>query len=386
MKEFSLMNNLSAWLMRPKLGDDKPPSFYPSSAAAVGSDGKLYGTCRRRQFLDYLRTLYKYGRKADKYKQWQAIVEDTNKTLVPDSKYHIWIFQQGELFEEHCLKLITQSGLFIDTQTQVYVPEYNVSGRIDCIAFNPESHKNIIAEFKSVYGPNADTVLGTDWERTHGMIGEPRDYNLMQLAIYQWHFANARDNFEYGQLIYGDRGTGVYASYQVNVDEETKISYRGIDPVQTGWITVPYSVQDIMDTYKSLQVHLDEGKVPARDFDLSYSDEKLSKLVDESFWIFALDKDEKKVEPFFLDIEEFLEAGKTKKGRKFTLEPKTKGQESVSKTLAEAWLKYYDRQVNGGREVKRPEGGNYQCGFCKYRKFCYDSNKQPRNENISCLI
>lgn len=369
---FSVMNHLTQWLMRPRLGDDKPPSFWPSSAAAQDSQGNIHGGCRRKVFLQYLKYAYQYSKHSDgRYNFWSSLVTDLESNTVKDSKYMHWIWEQGNLFEEHILDLIKESGLFVATQVQVYIPEYNVSGKIDAIAFNAETGKNIITEIKSVYGPNGEKVIGTLWERKNGTAGEPRDYNLMQLALYQWHYAD--ESFDYGQLIYGDRGHGKYTVFQVDVDKITgAIRYRCIDPGETDWVTVSYTIFDILNNYKYLQQCVDSGKIPDRDFQLKYSDEQLINLIDESYNIFELDKDENHINSYS-NIDEFVSSANGKKGRKFAIE--SKGKTTINKMIAEQYIKYLDRKINGGREVKKPEDGDYQCTmFCSYRNFCYNKD------------
>lgn len=371
------MNHLTQWLMRPRLGDDKPPSFWPSSAAAIGKDGSIHGGCRRKIFLQYLKYVYQYSKKSDgRYNFWNHLIEELEKSLIKDSKYMHWIWEQGNLFEKHIIDLIKESGLFVGEQIQVYIPEYNVSGKIDSIAFNAETGKYIITEIKSIYGANGEKVLGSLWERKNGIAGEPRDYNLMQIAIYQWHYAT--EDFDYGQLIYGDRGHGKYTVFQVDVDKKSgEIRYRCIDPGETDWVIVPYTIFDILNNYKFLQECVDSGKIPARDFQLKYSDQKLTLLINESYKIIELDKEEQPVKEY-LTIEDFLVNPNNIKGRKFLIE--SKGSTSINKVTAEQYIKYIDRVINGGRPVKKPEDGDYQCtAFCSYRNFCYNKDCSPKH-------
>lgn len=374
---FSVMNHLTQWLMRPRLGDDKPPSFWPSSAAAIGKDGSIHGGCRRKIFLQYLKYVYQYSKKSDgRYNFWNHLIDELEKSLIKDSKYMHWIWEQGNLFEKHIIDLIKESGLFVGEQIQVYIPEYNVSGKIDSIAFNAETGKYIITEIKSIYGANGEKVLGSLWERKNGIAGEPRDYNLMQIAIYQWHYAT--EDFDYGQLIYGDRGHGKYTVFQVDVDKKSgEIRYRCIDPGETNWVTVPYTIFDILNNYKFLQECVDSGKIPARDFQLKYSDQKLTLLINESYKIIELDKEEQPIKEYST-IEEFLINPNNIKGRKFLIE--SKGNTTINKVTAEQYIKYIDRVINGGRPVKKPEDGDYQCKtFCSYREFCYNKDGSPKH-------
>lgn len=374
--QFSVMDHLSEWLMRPRLGDDKPPSFWPSSAAALDKDGNLHGMCRRQQFLTYLRMIVHYSKRANgQYVFWEDLVEDLEGNLVPEGKYQHWVWEQGELFETHVLDLIKESGLYLGTQIQVYIPEYNVSGKIDAIAFNPYTRKKVICEVKSVYGFNADKVLGTNWERRNGQAGEPRDRNLMQLAIYQWHYAS--DDYDYAQLIYGDRGTGKYAVYQVDVDKKTgEIRHRSINPGLSQWTVVPYTIWDILKNYKEQQQNIDSGTLPERDFSLRYSHEEIEKFSNESYFIVELDDEDKETDKKYPTIQEFIDAAEGRKSRKFLCKPK--GKTKIPRDTAEQYIKHIDRVKNGGRQVKEPEDGDYQCGYCSFKNFCYNANGTPR--------
>jgi len=372
MSEFSIMNFLTDWIGREKLGDDKPPSFWPSSAGAENKNGEFFGTCRRRIFLQYLIALVNYSEKSNnKYSFWKDLITIVKSKYIRESNYQRWIWEQGNLFEDHIVNLIKESGLFVASQTQVYIPEYNVSGKIDIISFNPENQKYIITEVKSVYGPNGEKTIGTDYERHNKIPSEPRDYNLMQIALYQWHYA-VDDKFDYGQLIYGDRGNGKYSVYQVDVKKDTgAILYRTIDPFVSKWTQVPYTIFDILNLYKEIQDDIDAGIIPEKDFQLNYDDDTFFKLVDDNYKIVTLNSENKKVKEY-TSLQEFIDDGKEEaKSRKFKLDYKNKFV--ISKTESEQFVKYLDRKTNGGKEVKRPTIGNYQCSYCSFKDYCYPS-------------
>lgn len=376
MNSFSIMNHVTNWLMRPRLGDDKPPSFWPSNASATDKNGNVYGMCRRQQFFGYLRLVVKYSSKSDhKYDFWIPTVEEIEKDLVPTSKYFYWIWEQGKLFEDHMLDLAKESGIFIGTQIQVYIPKENVSGKIDLIAYNPLNDKNIIVEAKSVYGPGGEHVLGTTFERKNGIMGEPKSNNLMQIALYDFHYAD--ETFDNSQLVYGDRGSGKYLVYEVDVNKETGIiRYRCIDPYISEWVIVQYTIFDILNTYTWQQENVDKNRIPDRDFALKYSEKRLWELVDESYFIVECDKEGEETDIKFKTIQEFLDAGKDKKSRKFVVKQKDKF--SISKDVAEKFVKYIDRKTNGGRQVKMPDSGDWNCRFCQFQNYCYKADGSPR--------
>lgn len=376
---FSVLTHLTDWLARNKLGDDKPPSLYPSNACAVDKDGNVYGTCRRQQFLSYLQMMHKYYKNIDdRYSKWDDVIGKLEGKKLPPSTYMRWIWEQGELIEQHIIDLIKESGLFIATQTQVYIPKYNVSGRIDIIALNPYSGKYIINEIKSVFGPNAEKVLGSQYERRDGRPGEPRDKNLMQTAIYDYKFAD-EDSFEESQLLYIDRGGGKNASYQVKVDKTNgDINYRQIEPNLCSWVKAPYTIFDILAQYENRQKELDSGVLPARDFTIKYSMKEIEDLVNDAYNIYEIDKEDEIIDGPYEDVKSFLDVGK--KNRKFMIKLKPKTKAEISKQIAEQYIKYSDRKQNGGRAVKEPEDGSYMCNYCDYKKFCFNDNGEPIND------
>lgn len=376
---FSVLRHITGWLGREKLGDDKPPSLYPSNACAVDKDGNVYGSCRRQQFLSYMMMMYNYYSTIDnRYASWKKVVDQVGDSKLPPSVYMRWIWEQGELIEQHVLDLIKESGIFVATQTQVYIPKFNVSGRIDAISLNPYSSKYIINEIKSVYGPNADKVLGSQYERRDGRPGTPRDKNMMQLAIYDYKFADEKE-FEESQLLYLDRGGGKFAAYQVKVDKKTgDINYRQIDPSECKWEKAPYTIFDILKQYELRQIELDTNVLPARDFSIKYSMKEIEQLVDEGYLIYEVDKEEEITNGPYQTVQEFIDVGT--KNRKFIVKVKANTKADISKQIAEQYVKYADRKANGGRQVKEPESGSYMCEYCDFKKFCFNDNGEPIND------
>lgn len=373
MKTPSLLKKLNKHITKGRSGDPKPPSFYPSDASAH-VNGQTYGSCRRAQFLNYLNNVVRYDKVAErKYEDWYSIWEVAQKVILPKSPKTNWIFKAGDRHEAHLIDEFKDAGLFDSEQIQIYIPDYNVSGRIDLIAKDPETNLLTIIEVKSCYGPAAESIMGSDWARKNKLPGKPKENNLMQISLYQHWYANKRgDEFTCGELIYGERGNGDTISFEVSVDvESTSIAYRQIEPYYSDWIFTPYSVTDILENYKWQQENLEKRLVPPRDFNLIYTDEQMLLYSEEAYDVVVDGSKEA------ISVSKFISSANGETGRKFTLKNKKGVEASLTKASAEQFVKYWDRKVNGGRSVQKPEEGSKKCSWCDYKRFCYDFESNP---------
>ena len=327
---WSFIKHVSQYLERPKLGEQKAPTLWPSSATAE-IDSDILGKCRRQSYFRFATDSYYFDKK---YEHLKPLVDIIQENKLPPSKYLRWIWIQGELYEEYCVNMAKESGVFIAGQTSVYIPGYNVSGKIDLIVINPETTKMHIVEVKSVYGFNANSVLGTEAQHKKNLIGTPRDSHLMQLGIYQWWYANNNDDFGPGLLTYGARDTGRYAEYMVTVEKDEDgldyIYYQGHTPVTTVKVNSGITIQSILENYKivSDSVNSKSITIPPADFELLYSEEKIDQLYQDGL----LSKTDK------------------------TQYEKRKKQIEEGKT----------------RIVKPVQKGDWQCRFCDYKNICTD--------------
>ena len=335
---------MTAYLAKPRLGNQKAPTQWPSEATATVTNehGELevIGKCRRQAYFRLLLDTFSFS---PQYEMYRTLVEYIKSVEEDVDPYLRWIWKQGELYEEFCIQASQESGVFIATQTQVYIPKWNVSGKIDLVVINPATGKYHIIEVKSVYGYNANYVLGTPAERKRGVLGKPRDSHLMQIALYQYHYANNDDRFDCGYLVYGARDTGRYAEYEVTVEPEEDeegnvlhyIHYKGNAPCKTSKTKTNLTIENIAEQYVYIQKCVDSGEIPERDFETSYDDDKIQKL-------FERGELNKKDSEQFVKRKKQLEEGKT-------------------------------------RVVKAVEKGDWQCRFCAFRQVCYNEDNTPKN-------
>jgi hypothetical protein len=354
---WSFINHLSGHLAKPRLGEGKQPTLWPSEASAVVTnqwgEEEVVGKCRRATFFRFAVENYKFDKN---YSHLEPLIQEIQTKQIPIEPYTYWLWSAGELYEEYVINLAKKSGVFIDTQVPIYIKEHNVSGKLDLIAINPESHKHSVVEVKSVYGHNGDRVLGSAYDRRQGLMGTPRDGNLMQIALYDWHFGNPRDDYEDSRLLYGSRDTGRFAEYRIRtekVGEEIKIFYRGESPNITQEIESPITISSIFeDGYKYVTNHLMAGVVPDRDFETRYSKEKIELLYDRDQQL-------------------------PRKQQRLTKKDREQVEKIRNRVIINA-----EREGEGKaplKPLKPVEKGDWQCSFCKYHKVCFNEDNTPRD-------
>lgn len=326
---WSFIKHVSDHMAKPPFGEQKAPTLWPSSATAIVED-KVLGKCRRQAFYRYAKDLYHFNPEYDHLKELVNKIEAQQEEVSP---YMRWIWAQGELYEDYVVKMAKESGVFVAGQTNVYVPKLNVSGKIDVIVINPETSKYHIVEVKSIYGFNSNSVLGTEAQQRKGNMGEPRSSHLMQLGIYQWWYANPDERFAEGLLVYGSRDTGRYGEFLVTVEPneetgKTHICYRPNSPIKGEKVVTPITIESIVENYQYIQSSVDNQTIPDKDFDISYSQEKIEDLYQQGL----LTKTET------------------------TQHEKRKAQIAEGKS----------------RVVKAVEKGDWQCKYCQYKAICYE--------------
>lgn len=342
MSNWSLVDHLTDQLLKPKLGDPKPPSFWPSEASAVINNDyeevEVVGRCRRATWFRWLIANYKFY---SKYSVYKSLIEELNLKTLPTDKYLLWIWRAGDLYEEYITSLAKESGVYIGSQIPIYIPNSNISGKIDLVVINPESHKYSIVEAKSVYGFGGNSTLGTPSERAKGKSGKPKESNLMQAALYEWWFASQDETFENTRLVYGSRDTGRNGEYLIStpLNKETKqheIFYKSINPNVTTAVNSKISIENIFSQFQYINNSLDSGTVPKRDFDLQYSEEYIDKLYE---------------------------------------------RDELTKTEKEKYEKYQAyKKGESKRKIKPIIKGHWQCGLCSFKNICYISTDET-NEN-----
>lgn len=344
MTNWSFIDHVSKYIARPRMGNEKAPTLWPSECAAImvneHNESKNIGRCRRSIFFRFLLASFKYH---EEYSHYSELVKQVKRAIVPVDPYMRFIWAQGNLYEDYLLNTSKESGVYIADQTAVYVPSHNVSGKIDIIVIDPCTEKYRIVEAKSVYGFNANFVLGTPSQRKQGQLGTPKASYLMQLGLYQWWYANKREEFGDALLVCGARDTGRYAEFGVTVDEneetgQNHIMYYFNNPCSSEKIDSEITIENILEQFSYIQNCLDSGVIPDKDFEISFSDEKIDTLYERN----ELNKSETQ---------------RYEKRQKQITEGKTRINKQIQK-------------------------GDWQCSYCSYKDTCYKSNGEPREISI----
>lgn len=342
---WSFVEHATDYLLQPRMGDKRHPSLWPSEATAIVEneykENVVVGKCRRATFFRYLTDNYEFY---DKYSFYEPLVSELEQKKLPPDRYMLWVWKAGQLYEDYLINIAKESGIYIAGQTSVYVKQYNVAGKIDIVVVNPRTHKLTNVEAKSVYGFGGNAVLGTPGQRSKGILGVPRESNLMQLAIYHWWNASVDDAYEASRLTYGSRDTGRYAEYTVwteTTNDQIDVWYKPIAPIykkldEDTATKSGISINSILEQYKFIQTSLDGGTIPERDYNLKYSDEYLAVLYERDL---------------------------------------------LSKTDKEKYEKHQE-YITGqrARKISPLIKGDWQCNLCNFKNICY-KNTDIKHKN-----
>lgn len=339
---WAFIEHATDFLRRPRLGDEKHPSLWPSEAGVVKEeDGKrvVYGKCARAVFFRFLESKTSFYSNQDK--ETLSFVKYVKENTLPTDPYVIWLWKAGDLYEEYVINIAKESGVYIGGQIPIYFKDENVSGKIDLLVINPENGKLVNVEVKSVYGYGSNQVLGTTAQRKKGILGTPRDSNLMQIALYDMKKALGDDNYDKSRLVYGCRDTGRFAEYKIwtEINSQTNaidIYYQGNAPALTKAAKAPYTIDDILNQYQLIEKCTQNLTIPDRGYELNYSEEKID----------ALHKEGK-----------------------------------LNKAETERYEKYLAyKSGENKRKIKLLQKGDWQCDLCSKKNVCYKST-DPENKD-----
>ena len=164
----------------------------------------------------------------------------------------------------------------------------------------------------------------------------------MQIGIYDWRHAFNNSNYEKSRLIYGDRGTGRWAEYLIDlseVDGQHYIAYQSFAPKEGPRITTPFSIENIFSNYQYVQRHVDETVIPERDYSIQYTETELA------------------------DKRTLGELNKTET---------TQYDKVIARRQENKELKEEGKPTK--RDLKQIQKGDWRCNWCRYKQVCYNSN------------
>jgi hypothetical protein len=318
--------------------DQRWINLYPSEASAEiinkWGEKEIIGTCQRKAWLRY-----KIAEDLDAHPDSNiAVIQlgDDAISVMPETKVATreWIFEEGRRIESTILEVAKLAGIYHSSHKKFKIPITNklfLVGELDGVL--KVDGKLIGFEAKSTSGYNAErSVFGTAKDRAMDSKGSPKYQHLLQTAVYAWHY---KSKIPFFKLMYFLRGSSLRTEFTISIEQDqiTNKHHVLVDYEDTG-----LTVEQIIDRYVDLANKLEKNEVPSREFNLSFDDDTMNIMSSRNL---------------------------------------------LSRTLEQQWSKYWDRKINGGRQLKRPEHGDLSCILCPYRDIvCYDNNKQPKQYGI----
>lgn len=264
----TLTTRLKSALAAPSFGGIRKSIFFHPSSSSVEYNGVLgrtvIGACLREQYYR---------------------ITQEPQTAVGEIDYEISAML-GDKVSELIVQLIDTHGFKMGLQRlavehSFYDPRINVSGRCDVIAWDSITGEPVGIEIKSVGEYKASktmdqpapehimqAVIYLDYYRTY----MPKGMSI-PTKWYIWYFSRT-ENYSIKAKKHGSPLTMLW-DYHITLDDE------GIPTVHTniGSIRMPHlSVSNIQARYHSLAEYLNNKTLPPRDYELSYSEEKLVSL------------------------------------------------------------------------------------------------------------
>jgi hypothetical protein len=194
----------------------------------------------------------------------------------------------GKSVENAIIESCKREGIFVDNNVpfRVKMNGIPIAGELDIILrTQPCGGINYLCEVKSIYGYAAQKdIFGTSaWIGKNP--GAPRDSYIMQTALYLNHFSRLDKKdpsyLPFGAIFVCDRGDGHFGVFDIWLEKELKITgedevftYHKIYYASTGMdvpkTLVPYTVEDILSSYRVIQNSLERDDPPPRDFVKEY--------------------------------------------------------------------------------------------------------------------
>jgi len=324
-----LTDKLKQVILHPPVRDIRhQTAYYPSSASCITVDPdtglrKAIGSCLR--------------------KQWYAI-KGVTPTDPGDSANQLKK-EMGGVIQALIEDKLKAAGLWMASETRIWIPKYKLSGRIDSWVWDPKTLDRggakvpIMVEFKSTGRFQEPGTI----KLSKGKL-LPKDEHVAQVLPYldfysqypgYFHgepvrcivFVIGRDSMEWCEHVVFLGGSGHFG---MPLKEEDRYA---IVQNQAGTFQLKYiTLKGIYNRWLQLTEFLRQKQIPDRDYELQYSNDKLAKLVGAG----QLSK---------------TDVGKIAKAQKG--DPEGKG----------CWL---------------PKG-DWQCGWCDWKTHCYQGikHKQP---------
>jgi len=235
---------------------ERNDSVYASDASVeltIGDETLVHGQCLRSQW----------------YRLTDTPISD------PPSDEERFVAQVGELMHTAVARTFADAEQLVRDEWRLWMPEIRLSGRCDLLIRPRSDGAKVGMEVKTVggyYGRKGciDTTRNTPLY--------PRLKDLCQTVIYAEKF---KEEFQEWVLLYIDREFGTH--------REHEIVYQGHDQILVNGEPSSVTPQAVYLRWERLWAHVKSKTLPARDYALRYSPERIQRLFDQG----KLNKEEK---------------------------------------------------------------------------------------------
>lgn len=326
-----LSSKLAKALLSPSFTNNrKTSSLTPSSASTIVTDQKgntkVVGACLRQQFY--------------KIKDFQS--DDGNKNID-------WALSalMGEKMHDLLVEFIDVFGFEMGLQKltrehSIYDSVMRLSGRCDLIVWDHNNKEPVGIEIKSIGEFKAKKA-----------VEQPIDEHVLQSVVYldfynkhipdgqkkinKWYiwYISRTENWTIKSKSHNSDFTMLW-DYCIELDKGVPIITL-TDGSKQRW--TDYSIDNIYGRYKLLNEHLASNTIPPRDYEIVYSEEKITGMYQNGLI--------------------------TKKG---------------DSEVIDKWLK------KGAPPGKlKVSMGDSECSFCDYQKFCWEGTQPLTNKKFANL-
>jgi len=232
--------------IRPRL------TAHPSAASIELSDGSIVGGCLRSEY-------------------YRITGEEPTERTTPMQQMK---FRMGDKMHELVTEVLTEARIIDAIETDIWIPEYRIHGRIDAIVADDETDNKIGVEIKSVWGYHGKKLVIIP---QRGVL-EPKQDHVLQSLIYLDFFSQF--GMELWKLFYIARDNGEYNEHTIKFEGEDKHACikSGIGGT---YIHYPdLKIQGIKDRFSKFWGYVNANELPPRDYVIQYNKEKLLALAE----------------------------------------------------------------------------------------------------------
>lgn len=184
-------------------------------------------------------------------------VEPTNPSDVSGIKK----MESGNIYEDWFINLVKEVGDYIGEQVRVFIPEHNISGRIDLVTRDPQTGMLMGWEIKSTgsYYVTKQCIKADD--------AFPKLEHIMQIIPYM---VKKKEHVKLWKILYIDRGSVEWKPHNIIMidDEKLKVNNKIIE----------FSLNEIYERADHITECIESGEAPDRDYMLEYTIERAREL------------------------------------------------------------------------------------------------------------